>query len=60
MKNNDLNCIDSCSVMMKYGKYKQPHITECLNDNIKITTPEDYYIAQALLKQRKNKEVWGI
>lgn len=60
LENNDLDCIDSCSVMIKYGKYKQPHITECQNDNIKITTPEDYYIARALLKQRKNKEVWGI
>lgn len=30
------------------------------NDNIKITTPEDYYIAEALIKQRKNKEVWGL
>lgn len=60
LKNDDLDCIDSCSVMIKYGKYKQPHITECQNDNIKITTPEDYYMAQALLEQRKNKKIWGI
>lgn len=60
LENKDLNCIDSCSVMIKYGKYKEPHITECGNDNIKITTPEDYYIAKALIRQRKNKEVWGI
>ena len=59
IENNDFDCIDSCSVMIKYGKHKMPHITECSNDNIKITTPEDYYIAQALIKQRKNKEVWG-
>lgn len=56
--NNDTDCIDSCSVMMKYGKYKQPHITECRNDNIKITTPEDYFIAKALIDQRKNRKVW--
>lgn len=49
-----------CSVMKKYGKYKNPHIVLCNNDNIKITTPEDYYIAEALIKQRKNKEVWGL
>ncbi len=59
MANKDFDCIDSCSVMIKYGKYKTPHITECSNDNIKITTPEDYYIAQALIEQRKNKKVWG-
>lgn len=57
---NDCNCIDSCSVMRKYGKYKKPHITICNSDNLKITTPDDYYIAKALLDQRKNKEVWGI
>ena len=58
INNNDTDCIDSCSVMMKYGKYKKPHITECRNDNIKITTPEDYFIAKALIEQRKNRKVW--
>lgn len=58
IENNDIDCIDSCSVMMKYGKHKQPHITECRNDNIKITTPEDYFIAKALIEQRKNRKVW--
>ena len=48
------------SFVTKYGKYKNPHIVLCNNDNIKITTPEDYYIAEALIKQRKNKEVGGI
>lgn len=60
LKNNDTDCIDSCSVMRKYGKYKEPCIVPCNNDNIKITTPEDYYIAEALIKERKNKEIWGI
>lgn len=60
LKNGDIECIDSCSVMKKYGKYKNPHIVLCNNDNIKITTPEDYYIAEALIQQRKNKEVWGL
>lgn len=60
INNNDLDCIDSCSVMRKYGKFKEPHITLCNSDNLKITTPDDYYIAKALIEQRKNKEVWGI
>lgn len=59
LANSDLDCIDSCSVMRKYGKYKNPHITLCNSDNLKITTPDDYYIAKALLEQRKNKDVWG-
>lgn len=60
IENNDLDCIDSCSVMKKYGKYKKPQIVLCSNDNIKVTTPEDYYIAEALLRERKNKDIWGI
>lgn len=60
IKNNDIDCIDSCSVMRKYGKFKYPHITLCNSDNLKITTPDDYYIAKALLEQRKNKEVLGL
>ncbi len=60
LENNDIDCIDSCSVMKKYGKYKMPHIIQCNNDNIKVTTPEDYYIAEALIRQRKNKDIWGI
>lgn len=59
INNNDINCIDSCSVMRKYGKYKCPHITLCNSDNLKITTPDDYYVAKALIEQRKNREVWG-
>lgn len=60
LDNNDVECIDSCTVMRKYGKYKKPHITLCNNDNLKITTPEDYYIVKALLDYRKNKSVMGI
>lgn len=60
LENNDIDCIDSCSVMKKYGKYKEPYIVPCSNDNIKITTPEDYYIAEALIREKKNKDIWGI
>lgn len=59
IKNGETNMIDSCSVMMKYGKYKNPHITPCNSDNIKITTPDDYYIANALIQSRKNKMILG-
>lgn len=57
LENNDLDCIDSCSVMKKYGKYKEPHIVLCGNDNLKVTTPEDYYIVEALINRNKNKEI---
>ena len=60
IKNGETNIIDSCSLMMKYGKHKKPHITECNTDNIKITTPDDYYIAKALMQSRRDKMVLGI
>lgn len=60
IKNDDCDCIDSCTVMRKYGEYKNPHMTLCNTDNIKITTPDDYYIAKAIIDMRKNKSVLGV
>lgn len=51
------NIIDSCSLMMKYGK--KLHIVECNSDNIKITTPDDYYIAKALIEAKENLQIFG-
>lgn len=59
-ENNDCDLIDSCSVMRKYGKYKTPHMTFCNSDNLKITTPDDYYIAKALIEIRNEKNVLGL
>lgn len=56
LENNDLSCVDSCDVMKKYGKYKEPYIVLCGNDNLKVTTPEDYYIVEALINRNKEKE----
>lgn len=59
-KKNDIDIIDSCSVMRKYGKYKNPHITICNSDNLKITTPDDYFIVKALIDNRNNKSILGV
>ncbi len=60
LENGEDNIIDSCSVMMKYGKYSTPYITISNSDNIKITTPEDYYVAEALIKARSCKMILGL
>lgn len=39
---------DSCSMMSHYGM--KMHIVPCSNDNIKVTTPKDYYQLKALIK----------
>lgn len=44
--------IDSCTMMNHYGKTL--HIVPCSSDNIKITTPKDFYLLKALLKYRSD------
>lgn len=51
------NIIDSCTMMLKYGK--ELHIVETCQENIKITTPEDYYVVQGIFNARNNKDVFG-
>ena len=40
--------IDSCTMMKHYGK--KLYIVETSSDNIKITTPKDYYIAKCIFE----------
>ncbi|MCI8548695.1 MAG: 2-C-methyl-D-erythritol 4-phosphate cytidylyltransferase [Bacilli bacterium] len=61
IENDEFDLIDSCSMMKKYGKYKNNiSIVNCKSDNIKITTPDDFYIAKALMNAKKNMEIFGI
>ena len=50
--------IDSASLMSYYG-YKL-HIIEGPNENIKITTPIDFYMFKAIKELQKNMEIMGI
>lgn len=56
--NNQTNVIDSCTLMSNYGF--PCHYVETLSENIKITTPDDYYLAKAIIESQVNKEVLGI
>jgi 2-C-methyl-D-erythritol 4-phosphate cytidylyltransferase len=49
------NMIDSCSMMQHYGKELSVVIGP--NENIKITTPEDFYIFRALYDARENEQI---
>ena len=49
-----MDMIDSCTMMMKAGK--KLHMVETCAENIKITTPEDFYVAQGLILKQKNDE----
>lgn len=49
--------IDSCSMMRYYGQTL--HIAMGKSENIKITTPEDYYLFKAVLESRINSAVFS-
>ncbi len=46
--------VDSCNLMRKNGH--EVHITIGNRNNIKVTTPTDYYVIQALYKYEKDEE----
>ena len=50
--------IDSCSMMRYYGN--DLYLIEGPRDNIKITTPEDFYIMRALLDAKENSQIYGV
>lgn len=54
-KRNDF--IDSCSMMMEYGY--SLHLVEGPEENIKITTPDDFYTMRALLDAKENAQIYG-
>lgn len=49
--------IDTCTIMTALGK--QLHFVRCNHSNIKITTPEDYYIFKAIYDLRESRSVLG-
>lgn len=48
------DAIDSCTMMMDAGK--KLHMVETDAENIKITTPEDFYVAKGLIARRAVNE----
>lgn len=50
--------IDSASLMIHYGKTL--NIVEGPRENIKITTPADFYIFRAIMDARENAQILGL
>ncbi len=57
IKEGNTNAIDSCSLMRMYGK--KLHIVIGSSENIKITTPDDFYIFKAMLEAKQNSDIFG-
>ncbi len=49
--------IDSCSMMRYYGK--QLHLVLGPQENIKVTTQDDFYIMRAVLDAKENSQIYG-
>ena len=50
--------IDSASLMIHYGE--KLHLVEGPAENIKITTPSDFYIFKAIQEARENMQILGL
>lgn len=48
--------IDSCTMMHHYNK--KLYLIDGPNENIKITTPEDFYIMRAILDAKENSQIY--
>lgn len=51
------NSIDSCTLMSQYGH--QVTLVEGPVENIKITTPTDYFMFRAIIESRENNQIFG-
>lgn len=57
-KDHYAEMIDSASLMVHYGT--KLNTVEGPAENIKITTPSDFYIFRAITEAKENLQIWGI
>ncbi len=58
LRENRKDFIDSCSMMTFYGK--KLYLVDGPQENIKITTPDDFYTMRALLDAKENAQIYGL
>ena len=56
LQEGECNCIDSCTLMNKYGH--SLHIIDGPSENIKITTPDDFFTMRAILEVKENTQIY--
>jgi 2-C-methyl-D-erythritol 4-phosphate cytidylyltransferase len=57
LKDQYFEAIDSCSLMKHYGH--DVHLIEGIPENIKITTPIDFYIFKSIIEAREQMSIFG-
>lgn len=58
LKKGIINCIDSCTMMQENGY--SLFLVDGPGENIKITTPEDFYTMRAILEAKENAQIYGL
>ncbi len=58
LREQKVDFIDSCSMMTFYGK--KLFLINGPEENIKVTTPDDFYTMRALLDARENAQIYGL
>lgn len=58
LEENITNFIDSCTMMQYYGYTL--HMTDGPYENIKITTPDDFYTMRAILQAKEDAQIYGL
>lgn len=57
LKENVDNTVDSCTLMKRYGHTL--YMVDGPYENIKITTPDDFYTMRAILDAKENAQIYG-
>ena len=57
LKDGVTNSIDSCTLMKSYGR--ELYMVDGPYENIKITTPDDFYTMRAILDAKENAQIYG-
>ena len=58
MSQNITDTVDSCTLMQKFG-YKL-YMVDGPYENIKITTPDDFYSMRAILDAKEDAQIYGL
>ncbi len=53
-----IDFIDSCCMMQWFGN--ELHLVDGPYENIKITTPDDFYTMRSILEARENAQIYGL
>ena len=55
---NKFDFIDSCTMMQHYGH--KMYMTDGPYENIKVTTPDDFYTMRAILQVKEDRQLYGL